>query len=114
MGLPVITEDYAPVSVVIPEPQTKLAIPCDCYHDYSPLEHYLALPTVNVLGGTAVPIANAADATPCFLESRWIASIRGDSPEGFVPPSTRYLCLWCKDHWLASSNPANHFELLRQ
>jgi len=94
------------------EPALAQATPCDCFHDYSPLEHYLSLPTVNVLGGDAAPQRSDSLAEACFITARWIAAIRGESPDGYVPPSTRYLCSWCKDHWAAVGSEANRFEPL--
>lgn len=96
----------------IVEPASQVNTPCDCFHDYSPTEHYLSLPTVNVLAGDAEPQSSFVKAEACFMSAKWIAAIRGESPDGYVPPSTRYLCNWCKDHWVQFGNPGNTFEQL--
>jgi len=98
---------------IAPTHHRVVSTPCDCYHDYQPLEHYLSLPTVNVLAGDAQSQVQLTPAEPCFRSADWIAAIRGESPEGYVPPSTRYLCGWCKDHWASVGSEANRFEPLR-
>lgn len=98
--------------------ETKLAqkseAPCECFHDYagSSVAHYLSLPTVNVYSGDTAPLENGDNADACFRRASWIATIKGEAPEGFVPPSARLLCNWCKDHWQAFGSDSNRFEPL--
>ena len=105
--------EFEQITEIAQTPAFRSSAACDCYHDYEPLEHWLSLATVNVLGGEAKPLQNSSNAERCFINSSWIAAIRGESPDGYVPPSTRYLCSWCKDHWAKAGNPANSFELLK-
>lgn len=94
-------------------PKLSSARGCECWHDFTPLEHYLSLPVARPKSAQAGANSydNSAGATPCHMRAAWVATIAGEAPEGVIPPTTHLLCVWCKTHW-AAHEPGYYEELL--
>lgn len=77
----------------------KIAEPCQCDHfrcGKGCKGHHIDLYSRAEL---AQGVESSPMEKPCGRSASWIVSLRGDGPNGYIPPIPRYFCDPCKKFW---------------